>query len=41
MKKIGLVGGMTPESTTAHYQLLIDTARCHAEALFSAAVAVA
>jgi len=32
---------MTPESTTAYYRMLIDTARCHAEALFSAAVAVA
>jgi aspartate/glutamate racemase len=41
MKKIGLVGGMTPESTTAYYQLLINTARCYAEALFSAAAAVA
>ena len=27
MKKIGLVGGMTPESTTAYYQLLIDLGR--------------
>lgn len=38
MKKIGLVGGMTPESTTAYYQGLIDTARCHAEAIFSYAI---
>ena len=34
MKKIGLVGGMTPESTTAYYERLVDTARCHAEAIF-------
>lgn len=27
MKKIGLVGGMTPESTTAYYQRLIDLGR--------------
>ena len=27
MKKIGLVGGMTPESTTAYYQILIDLGR--------------
>ncbi len=27
MKKIGLVGGMTPESTTAYYQKLIDLGR--------------
>lgn len=27
MKKIGLVGGMTPESTTAYYQMLIDLGR--------------
>lgn len=38
MKKIGLVGGMTPESTTAYYQMLIDTARCHAAAIFACAV---
>lgn len=27
MKKIGLVGGMTPESTTAYYRLLIELGR--------------
>ena len=27
MKKIGLVGGMTPESTTAYYQMLINLGR--------------
>ncbi len=27
MKKIGLVGGMTPESTTAYYQMIIDLGR--------------
>lgn len=27
MKKIGLVGGMTPESTTAYYERLIDLGR--------------
>jgi aspartate racemase len=27
MKKIGLVGGMTPESTTAYYQTLVDLGR--------------
>lgn len=27
MKKIGLVGGMTPESTTAYYQMLINIGR--------------
>jgi len=27
MKKIGLVGGMTPESTTAYYQMLIGLGR--------------
>lgn len=27
MRKIGLVGGMTPESTTAYYQRLIDLGR--------------
>lgn len=27
MKKIGLVGGMTPESTTAYYQMIINLGR--------------
>lgn len=27
MKKIGLVGGMTPESTTAYYRMIIDLGR--------------
>ncbi len=27
MKRIGLVGGMTPESTTAYYQMLINLGR--------------
>jgi len=27
MKKIGLVGGMTPDSTTAYYQMLIELGR--------------
>jgi aspartate/glutamate racemase len=38
MKHIGLIGGLSPESTVHYYQIVYDTTRIHAEAILEFAL---